>query len=294
VSVINFTVTFSGLEEQLLADVVKNEKPQIEEKRDENIVNLARYMRKIVESENLILKLLNDSNSETLLDNVELIKTLEVSKVTSEEVKIKIKESIELEKTIEETRNQYKEVSIRGSILYFVIKDLALIDPMYQYSLQYISRLFTLSMRTAVDDHDIKKRLNNLIDNVTRNIYTNVCRGLFEAHKLIYSFLIATSIKRQSGELLEGYWSLFLRGAPVFEKKNQPPNPDKNTISELAWDLAFYLDINFERFKGLSIHISQKYPTWKDYVASAEPVEKDPPGEWKERLNLFERMLVRT
>lgn len=213
---INFTVTFSGLEEQLLADVVKNEKPQIEEKRDENIVNLARYMRKIVESENLILKLLNDSNSETLLDNVELIKTLEVSKVTSEEVKIKIKESIELEKTIEETRNQYKEVSIRGSILYFVIKDLALVDPMYQYSLQYISRLFTLSMRTALDDVDIKKRLNNLIDNVTRNIYTNVCRGLFEAHKLIYSFLIATSIKRQSGELLEGYWSLFLRGAPVF------------------------------------------------------------------------------
>ena len=28
-------------------------------------------------------------------------------------------------------RNSYRDVSIRGSILFFVIKDLSLIDPMY-------------------------------------------------------------------------------------------------------------------------------------------------------------------
>ena len=57
----------------------------------------------------------------------------------SEEIVVKIEESTELEEKIELTRSLYKSVSIRGSILFFVIKDLGLIDPMYQYSLQYVS-----------------------------------------------------------------------------------------------------------------------------------------------------------
>ena len=60
-----------------------------------------------------------------------MIKTLEVSKKMSEEIVVKIEESTELEKKIELTRDLYKRVSIRGSILFFVIKDLGLIDPMY-------------------------------------------------------------------------------------------------------------------------------------------------------------------
>ena len=49
----------------------------------------------------------------------------------SEEIIVKIEESTELEQKIEVTRSLYKSVSIRGSILFFVIKDLGLIDPMY-------------------------------------------------------------------------------------------------------------------------------------------------------------------
>lgn len=38
VTLINFTVTQEGLEEQLLADVVVKERPEVEKKRDEIIV----------------------------------------------------------------------------------------------------------------------------------------------------------------------------------------------------------------------------------------------------------------
>jgi len=92
---------------------------------------LAGYKKKITECEKLILQMLNDSKPETLLDDVDLISTLESSKVTSEEIKVKIGESTILEEKIEITRNGYKSVSIRGSILFFVIKDLSIIDPMY-------------------------------------------------------------------------------------------------------------------------------------------------------------------
>lgn len=98
--------------------------------------------------------MLNDSKPETLLDDVELISTLESSKMTSEEIKVKIEESTKLETVIDETRNQYKSVSIRGSILFFVIKDLAIVDPMYQYSLQYVKKLFNQAMQTAEESSE--------------------------------------------------------------------------------------------------------------------------------------------
>lgn len=49
----------------------------------------------------------------------------------AEEINKQITKSMEIEKDIEETRNSFRSVSIRGSIIFFVIKDLALIDPMY-------------------------------------------------------------------------------------------------------------------------------------------------------------------
>jgi len=42
----------------------------------------------------------------------------------------------------------------------------------------------------------IEERLAILIDKITKTIYTNISRGLFERDKIIFSFLIATSIKR--------------------------------------------------------------------------------------------------
>ena len=49
----------------------------------------------------------------------------------SKEIVVRIEESTILEEKIEVTRGAYKNVSIRGSILFFVIKELGLVDPMY-------------------------------------------------------------------------------------------------------------------------------------------------------------------
>lgn len=41
VTIINFSITFEGLQDQLLGDVMKNERPEIEKQRDEIIVSIA-------------------------------------------------------------------------------------------------------------------------------------------------------------------------------------------------------------------------------------------------------------
>jgi len=119
---------------------------------------------------------------------------LKVSKDESAKVLISIEKSVVLEVDINETRNSYREVSGRGSILYFVIADLSGIDPMYQNSLQYVKKLFNEAIAASKKAETHEERIKILLDAVTKNLYTNICRGLFEAHKLIYSFMICTSI----------------------------------------------------------------------------------------------------
>ena len=54
-----------------------------------------------------------------------------------------LKRSEEIEQTVQKKREQYRKVSVRGSILYFVIASLSSIDPMYQNSLTYVKKIFT-------------------------------------------------------------------------------------------------------------------------------------------------------
>ena len=59
----------------------------------------------------------------------------------------------------------------------------------------------------------LDERLQILIIDITDNFYFNICRGLFEVHKLLFSFLIATSINLENNKIPQREWQFFLRGA---------------------------------------------------------------------------------
>jgi len=67
---------------------------------------------------------------------------LDESKKMANEINERVEQSKLVEAEINETRNLYTSVAIRGSIIYFVIADMAKIDPMYQNSLAYVKSLF--------------------------------------------------------------------------------------------------------------------------------------------------------
>lgn len=105
VTIINFTVTFGGLEDQLLGDVVAQEKPEIEKKRDEIVVSMDSDQRTLKNIEITILKLLSESTEEQILDEDNLINVLESSKKTSKEINERMAQSLVVEEEINNTRN---------------------------------------------------------------------------------------------------------------------------------------------------------------------------------------------
>jgi dynein heavy chain len=66
-----------------------------------------------------------------LLENDDLIDKLAVSKTTSAEIAKNQAESKITEKEIDSTRESFRPVAFRASLLFFCIVDLNIIDPMY-------------------------------------------------------------------------------------------------------------------------------------------------------------------
>lgn len=64
VTLINFTVTFDGLEQQMLGDVVIAERRDVEEKRDALVLTMAADAKTLKDLENNILKLLSSATIE--------------------------------------------------------------------------------------------------------------------------------------------------------------------------------------------------------------------------------------
>lgn len=118
------------------------------------------------------------------------------------------------------------------------------------------NRAIELSQKTDV----IEDRLAILIDNITKMIYTNVSRGLFEKDKVIFSFLICSSILRNAKEIDEAVWNIFLRGPTIFtpeEKASMLDSPDLQICSQLLWENLVSAELRSKgQFEGITQHVT--------------------------------------
>ncbi|XP_068082965.1 dynein axonemal heavy chain 1 [Anabrus simplex] len=287
VLLVNFALVPSGLQDQLLALVVMEERPDLEAARGALIVNNAEMKRELKEIEDLILQRLSASEGSPV-DDIELINTLEASKIKSEEIKVKVADAEKTQIDIDATRAEYIPVANRGQILFFCLVDLANIDPMYQYSLEWFTRIFVYSMANTEKTDLIDVRVANINDAFTFNLYSNVCRSLFEKHKLHFAFLLCARIQMDEGKIDFHEWHHLLAGGspPKVE-----PNPAPEWLSIKSWTeiLAMAVLPNFTDFvDSFPKHI-------KHYQAIFDAIEpnKEPlPQPWEKQLNDFQRLLV--
>lgn len=121
------------------------------------LLQVAAGKRTQAELEDQILYMLATATG-SLLDNKELIFTLDASKTTWEEVNQSLQIAEVTAKEIEVASQQYRPCSTRAAILYFVLNDLSNIDPMYQFSLDSYNDLFILSIKNSPKSEKLEVR----------------------------------------------------------------------------------------------------------------------------------------
>jgi dynein heavy chain len=133
---------------------------------------------------------------------------------------------------------------------------------------------------------DLDKRLAILIEDETRTFYFGICRGLFEVHKLLYSFLNASSILRQKGDINVDEWNFYLRGSPTDFTKHS------NSIDYINVDTFYGLmgleeaHINFRDIVKSFNDPTDKI-SWKDIMSKDEAHLVEMPAIYEDRLTNF-------
>ncbi|KAK7111861.1 dynein axonemal heavy chain 3-like isoform X2 [Littorina saxatilis] len=290
VCLLNFMITPQGLEDQLLGIVAAKEKPELEEKKNQLIIESADNQKQLKEIEDKILEVLSSSQGNILEDEA-AIKILSSSKVLSEEISAKQEIAASTEKLIDETRNSYKPVAVHSSILFFCISDLANIEPMYQYSLTWFINLYLQSISNSTAADDIEERIFNLNDNFTNSIYRNVCRSLFEKDKLLFSFILCVGILKGLSRIDEEVWRFLLTGGVALE--NPHPNPAPEWLGEKSWGEIVRAS-NLPNLKGFYKHVEERIHLWKKFYDSPSPEKHKYPRPFDALSGLDKMVVLRT
>ncbi|XP_075157385.1 dynein heavy chain at 16F [Haematobia irritans] len=291
VTLVNFMVTETGLEDQLLADIVAIELPAMEVQRNDLIVKINADKQQLLALEDKVLKLLFNSKG-NILDDEELVETLNDAKETSLIIATRLVDTEETEKVITATREKYRNLASRGAILYFVIASLAEIDPMYQYSLKYFSQVFCSVIRIEHPKMDTEERIAQLKLDELKALYDNVSRGLFENHKLIYSFLLSQAIERQEGRVSSQEFNFLTRG--VVGNVPEKIKPAHLKLSDFEWEVCLYLEENFPAFREFTERLDDPFYLEIDdnreifNFAGSKTVPKD---YWNNRLTNFQKLM---
>ena len=292
-TIINFIVTESGLEDQLLATVVNLEKPELERQKQELARQQNEYKVILAKLEEDLLNNLSSADPNTILSNTELIEGLEKTKKLAEEIKLKTIDAQKTEVQINQLREVYRRVAAEGATLYFLIISLCVVDHMYQYSLESFLTFYLRAMDKTAQFDEIDMRVVTLRENIRYSIYQWVSRGLFEKHKQIFLTQITMRLMQKGviDTAFDPQMVQFLLKCPLKPNVEKPATLD--WLPELAWSAVQRL-IEIEEFQNFATNMEKDAPTrFKEWFNDITPEKTKLPLDWK-RLDSapFQKLLV--
>lgn len=159
---------------------------------------------------------------------------------------------------------------------------------MYTYSLTWFINLYHASIAGSRHSKDVTTRIKNINDHFTKSIYRNVCRSVFEKHKLVFSFVLCIVILKSKGEIREDIWNFLLTGGVALD--NFIPNPASDWLSDKSWTEIVRLS-KLPGFENLVEHVKKYVKQWKQLYDSPEPQDAKFPDPWNE-LDDFSKLVI--
>ncbi|XP_027272227.1 dynein heavy chain 11, axonemal isoform X2 [Cricetulus griseus] len=283
-TLLNFTVTEDGLEAQLLAEVVSVERPDLERLKLALTKHQNDFKIELTQLENDLLLRLSAAEG-SFLDDTELVERLETTKATAAEIEHKVLQARENEGKINETRECYRPVAARASLLYFVINDLRKINPIYQFSLKAFNTLFHRAIEQADKVEDTQDRICVLIESITHATFLYASQALFEKDKLTFLSQMAFQILLRRNEIDPLELDFLLR----FTVEHTYASP-VDFLTTQSWSALKAVAL-MEEFRGLDRDVEGSAKQWRKWVESECPEKETLPQEWKKK-SLVQKLII--
>jgi dynein heavy chain 1 len=191
VTFVNFTVTRASLQAQCLHQVLKCERPDVEEKRLDLLKAQGEFQQRLRHLEKDLLGSLNESKGK-ILDDDSVISRLEKLKQEASEISRKVAETDQVMKEVDTVINQYLPLSQSCSSIYFTMESLNQIHSLYQYSLQYFLEIFNTVLTQNSNLNNVKdsqQRLKLITKDLFYLAYYRLARGMLHEDRLVLALL---------------------------------------------------------------------------------------------------------
>jgi dynein heavy chain len=127
-----------------------------------------------------------------------------------------------------------QKVARRATLIYFLIAEFSVVSCMYQTSLAQFNELYERAIDGAERAAAPAKRIANIIDHMTYEIFCYVSRGLFERHKLIFALMLANKVLVAAGKVKPADVDALLKGGAALDAASARRKP-KEWIPDAVW-----------------------------------------------------------
>lgn len=190
---VNFTVTQSSLQTQSLAEVLKSERPDVDERRSNLIKLQGEFKVHLRQLEKRLLRALNESRG-NILDDDNVIETLETLKTEAAEISAKMSNTEGVMAEVEEITLQYNVIARSCSAVFAVLEQLHYLNHFYQFSLQYFLDIFHSVLHgnphlANETNHNVRRDV--IVKDLFVTTFKRTALGLLQKDRITLAMLLA-------------------------------------------------------------------------------------------------------
>ena len=189
----NFTITQSSLQTQSLNDVLKSERPDVDERRSNLIKMQGDFKIHLRRLEKRLLQALNESRG-NILDDDAVVDTLETVKKEVGDITTKVAETDGVMAEVDEITQEYKVIAQCCSAIFAVLEQMRYVNHFYQFSLQYFSDIFASVLRSAkksIAGTDYKARVAEIIKQLFAVTFKRTSATMLQRDRMTLALLLA-------------------------------------------------------------------------------------------------------
>jgi dynein heavy chain len=319
-TLINFTVTRDGVEDQMLALVVRKQRKDLADLSEVLVQEQNGFKIKMKELEDSILHRLAAAEGD-ITEDIDLIEGLENTKKISVDIARKSLKALKTQEEIHVSSEKYRPVADRAALLFFLMNDLVKMHTYYIYSLAAYLRVFYRGINKCmakiegveyveqeekedeeiveVNEHDmhandlsdeqLSERCKLLLDSITETVYLYLERGLFVRDKLTVATLMTLKILIND-KLLDQTGTEFL-----IQAKIAPDPGNMGVLSEwlpdAVWTRVKGLE-GYPKFKNIGDSMQSDADDWQVWFDSPVPELSKLPGDYQKSCNEFDRLVL--
>jgi len=193
VTFLNFTITPSSLQNQILSIIMKSERPDIDKRKEDLIKAQRDFKIQLRELEDSLLQALSSEGS--ILENDKVMSRLEEIKNKSILINKEVSKTEEVMMELEQVTNEYLPISNMASRMFFTLDNLNSIHYLYQFSLGFFMTILNYVIKCPellkINKTNYLERQECIVQQLFIEVYHRVSYSLLNKHQMVFALRLA-------------------------------------------------------------------------------------------------------